>query len=317
MVTSSPIYSDDNKLVNIRPNPKEIVSFKEAGNSLEIKYSKKHSNGGTTRKISKDFYINTKTGELNEFHHQEKRMDDTKSVSRSLNQGKDIINANFTDPKKCRFLTVTYADNMTDEKKLYNDLNYFIKKLKKEFQIYKYCLAIEPQGRGAWHAHIIIGWKDKVPFFPYDKVLSLWGHGGIYITEITGDCDNLGQYLCSYLSDMPLDEAENLHMDIKQNKIKEVIADENGKKIPKRVVKGARLSMYPSGMHIFRWSRNCIKPTIIKCTNEEAEKAVDGLELLYETTRKIVDTSSGFENTTNYRAYNKKRRAVPIRRENI
>ena len=90
-----------------------LVRLKEMGNITEIMYSEKRSRGGYITKIDKDHYVDNRTGELFEFKHLENRAQDLANVAKSLAQGRDILNANITDVSRCRWVTLTYADNMT------------------------------------------------------------------------------------------------------------------------------------------------------------------------------------------------------------
>ncbi|MGW7157742.1 rolling circle replication-associated protein, partial [Streptomyces sp. NPDC054887] len=58
---------------------------------------------------------------------------------------------------------MTYKKNMTDTKKLYSDFQNFIDRLrykyKKESSI-DYLSVVEPQGRGAWHCHVLMRFND-------------------------------------------------------------------------------------------------------------------------------------------------------------
>ena len=291
---------------NIRPNARDIVKVTSCGYETLITYSTHRSHGGVTQKINKDFYVDKRNGEVKEFHHNEKRIDDTKSVARSIKNIRDTINANITDPKKCKFITLTYAGNMTDTKKVYNDFgNFYKKKLKKAYpEIDKYIAVLEPQARGAWHLHLILIFFGQAPFIDNKIIADMWGHG-FTNTRKLDNCDNIGAYLSAYLGDLPIDEAEAIGMETEYAPYKTVeMIDEQGNKIPKKVIKGGRLHFYPKGVQIMRHSNNCAKPSIRYCTNEEAEFQVAFDELTYEVTKSITDTETGFQNTTNYRSYN-------------
>lgn len=289
--------------LNIRPNPNEIVTLVQSGNITEIRYTDAHSNGGTTRRISKDEYFDVRDGIVKQIEHHEKRTDDTQSIKRSMKQARDLINANCTNPEYCLWITLTYADNMQDNTKLYNDFKYFKKKLDKVYSYDRYIIAVEPQGRGAWHIHMIAIFTEKAPFIPNDVLRKLWGHGFVSVKALD-KVDNVGAYLTSYLSDMPLED----YVGQAKGDIKEVErTDENGNKVTKKYIKGARLKMYPAGMHIFRWSRNCVKPTVTKMTAKEAEKTVHGLTPTYESTKVIESIETEFKAVINIRAYNKVR----------
>ena len=53
------------------------------------------------------------------------------SVRRTLATVRALINCNVTVPQNCRWLTFTYAENMTDEKRLSADWKKFWQKFKR------------------------------------------------------------------------------------------------------------------------------------------------------------------------------------------
>lgn len=56
------------------------------------------------------------------FNKGSSRTDDLSNVSKSLAKGRDII---VTDCERCRWLTLTYKENMRDANKLYIDFKHF------------------------------------------------------------------------------------------------------------------------------------------------------------------------------------------------
>ncbi|PBH18287.1 hypothetical protein BGV21_20980, partial [Clostridioides difficile] len=73
-------------------------------------------------------------------------------VRASLRRLRDYLNTNITDVSHCKWITLTYSENMTDTKRLYDDFVKFNKRLKyyinKEFDLtYEYIVSMEPQGR--------------------------------------------------------------------------------------------------------------------------------------------------------------------------
>lgn len=308
-VNLSQFFGKYAKPINLRPLPTEKVTVKECGNITDVTFCQKTSYGGVTKKLDKDTYIDTRDGTVKEFKHHEKRLDDIKSVMRTLKNGRDMINANVTDVSKWRMITLTYAENMTDTKKLYNDFkNFWHKEFCPSYPTAdRYINAVEPQERGAWHIHLLAGFSDVAPFLPNEHIRALWKHGFVTIRPID-NVDNVGAYLSGYLSNMPIDEAQRLNLAKNGKIINADTLDDNGKPIKKKVVKGARMHLYPAGMRIFRCSRNCIKPNIYKCTSDEADKLVKDHTLVYENTIVIEDIASGFSNIVNKRTYNKLRK---------
>lgn len=290
---------------NFRPTPDDLVKVTECGYITEILFSTHKSNGPVIRRIDKDFYVDLRNGEVKEVHHNEKRSDDMKSVARSIRDARNYINANVTDTTKCKFITLTYAENMCDTKKVFNDFkNFWNKKFKKEYPNTEYTSILEPQGRGAWHLHLIAIFNEKAPFIPNEEIAKMWGHG-FTCTRKIDNVDNIGAYLSGYLADLSFDEAEQMGINTEYVPYKTLeVEDENGNKISKKFIKGGRLPLYPAGVHIMRHSKGCVKPSIRYCRNEEAENNVIFDKMTYEVTKEINDNDTGFKNIINRRCYN-------------
>ncbi|MBQ4042873.1 MAG: hypothetical protein IJD06_02670 [Clostridia bacterium] len=296
---------------DIRPHGNEEVKVINCGNVIELQSSQFHSKGSQIRKLNADEYFDIRTGEVKNFEHQEKRLDDTKSLKRSFADARRIINANITDPAKCRFITLTYAENMRNEKKLYNDFqNFWKRKIRPTYPNTEYIIAAEPQARGAWHLHMLLLFPDEAPFIQNEQLAKMWGHGFVSVRAID-KVDNIGAYLVAYLADIPVEE----YTDIQNIRASAIVTkehiDDDGNLIPKKVVKGARLSLYPVGMHVFRWSSGIQKPQQYYTTADRAQTLVGDLQPCYEATKTITDTESGFTNIINYRQFNKKRKETP------
>ena len=99
---------------NLRPLPEDPVKVLSAGKYTEILFNSHKSHGSVIKKIDKDTYLDTRSGELKPFQHNHTRSDDLKSVSRSLRDLRNLINANVTDPSTTLFITLSYRENMQD-----------------------------------------------------------------------------------------------------------------------------------------------------------------------------------------------------------
>lgn len=298
---------------HLRPHDSELVRFKSMGNVSEIFWSSSSlCTGCDIRKLDKDHYVDLRTGEVLEFEHTESRADNLSSVRKSLQKGRDLLNTNITDVTHCRWVTLTYAENMTDTARLYKDTKKFIKKMRYKWGDFEYIIAAEPQGRGAWHNHMVMIFPNKAPFIPNADMAATWGHGYVTVKRLD-EVDNVGAYLTAYLGDMELHEAIAVNggdlRKINGHEIKEVeVQAENGEKVSKRYVKGGRLHMYPPQFHIFRWSKGIKEPEIERIGAFEAEKKVSTAMLTYENTLLLSDKESGFQSVLNYRYYNTARR---------
>lgn len=286
------------------------IRVKTTGHITELMWQSRRSYGGCIRKISKDLYEDTRSGEVFEFKHADSRADDLSAVARSLAKGRDLINTNVDDVTRCRWITLTYAENMTDPKKLYKDFENFNKRLRDQIGSYEYITAAEPQGRGAWHLHIVMIFPGKAPFIDYDTLFKAWKQGTILKVKALDNVDNVGAYLTAYLGDMELKEFEELPEKPEDftPTIKEVeFTDDHNELMKKRYVKGARLHMYPPQFHIFRWSKGIKQPAIEVMSKKRAEEKVSAATLTFERTLTLSDPGKDFESTLNYRYYNSKR----------
>lgn len=291
------------KPFHVHAMPEQMVSVLLAGNIAKVQYNARPNyKGGTTRKIDANHYCDTRSGEVKEFRHNQSRISDPKSVRKTMMRGSNIIRANCTKPSSWRFLTLTYAQNMTDHKKLYNDFKNFLKRLPSEYKPHKWISAVEPQKRGAWHLHVIFVYESEAPYLDNQRIATAWKQGFVTIQAVD-NVDDLGAYLVAYLTDVEITEATPT---LDNTKIK-TLTDEYG--LAKRYKKGARLFMYPRGMHIFRHSSNCTIPQVEYMTSSTARSMVQNMTMTYESTKIIEDTESGYSTIINTQYYNSVRRS--------
>lgn len=302
---------------NVRPTDWQMVRVKEMGNIIEVMYQEKRNNSNVIKKLNANEYIDIRTGEIKEFIHIENRAQAINDVRKSLSRLRDYINTNVTDISKCKWVTLTYKENMTDTKKLYDDFKRFNMKLRyylsKQNYKYEYIVAMEPQGRGAWHAHILMIFDCKAPYIDNNDVMaSIWGHGFTSTKDLDGSIDNLGAYLTAYLGDMELKEGIDTiglnNIFDKHGKCKyqvsEVEINEDGRNISKAFIKGLRMALYPPKFNIYRCSRGIKKPIITYDSEINAQKKISAGTLTFERTIKLTDSDSDYINHINYRYYN-------------
>lgn len=161
------------------------------------------------------------------------RGDNMRSVKESCNRFKWMVRANEHFVRL--FLTLTYAENMRDTKRLYEDFRRFFPRLRRALpDIDGYLAACEPQKRGAWHMHVLLLSRKKSLYISNKRVCSLWGKG-FTKTQRVRSVRDVGVYLTSYLSNL---------------------------KEGKHTKKGARLALYPVGFRFTRWSRSVRLPSV-------------------------------------------------------
>lgn len=233
------------------------VTERRAGKYVERRVRKIQSRGGLIRRLpfeypfgkdmpfkpyvlTKDIRVDMETGE--EFlperkdwrwcRENESRMNDPKQVRRTCENFKWLVRANERHIRL--FVTLTYAENMTDTKRLYDDYRKFVQRLRRAYPaVDGYLAAFEPQKRGAWHAHILLISRDAFLRIPNKKMRKLWRHG-FTKTQRVKKIRDIGSYLTAYLTNL---------------------------KEGKRTKKGKRLEMYPRGFHFLRASQKGVART--------------------------------------------------------
>jgi hypothetical protein len=300
------------KIDNIKVPEKANVRVKLTGNIMEVMYSEKKASGQIyIKKINGHEYVDLRTGEVFEYYTIENRSENLDSVRRSLCRLRDYINTNVVDVTKCKWVTLTYAENMTDTKRLMRDFEKFVKKARYKLGHFDYIIACEPQGRGAWHIHMLMIFPCKAPYIANKTMAEIWSHGFTTTKKLDENISNIGAYLTAYLGDFDFSDLDKLSsqelkkMQGKQIKDVEVL-EPNGMKTSKKIIKGGRLHMYPANFNMYRCSKGIKEPAIFKDFEEEVQKIVkaSSAKLTFEKTISIQDTDTGYKNTINYRYYN-------------
>lgn len=272
------------------------------GNVTEITTYQKKPGAPPIRRIDKDHYEYIPTGEVFEYEHIENRAECGQSIRRTLAHIRALVNTNVVIPRNCRWVTLTYAENMTDTERLYQDFKKFWLRFcywckSNEYGKPEYICVVEPQGRGAWHVHAFFIWDGPAPYIDNNSVMEkLWPHGWTKTKAVT-NCDNVGAYFSAYLADMPLDDFEKLSDSEQEQALQSAsvvtkdFTDEQGRTKKKRFIKGGRLHLYPANMQIIRKSRGIKKPESEEMTLEEAKKKVSSAKLTFSRSYEIVEIS--------------------------
>lgn len=260
------------------------VKLVKTGHFYEVIAYKGTSRPKVTR-INKDEYVVRESGEVREYHHNANNILNEKAFRKRLKEAMYRINANCTTAKNCLFLTVTYrlgkdedgnAIPMRDTKKLYSDLDKFIKKLKARLKEHRRIICCEPQSNGSWHAHIILVFNHRAPFIEHSVLESIWGHGFVWIEKFD-NVDNIGAYFTSIMSDT-IDDT--------------------------RKCKGGRLPLYPKNFKPIRFSRNCYQPVKRYVTYGEAKSIIGNADKTYSYAVEVKDGE--YINTVTHETYKRK-----------
>lgn len=222
------------------------------GNRLEL-----GTNIGNPRpniKLSKDEYV-TADGEIREFiHKSENRSENINSLRKTMKRLGRLIEHNFCGDSNELWITLTYAENVRDSKKVYDDYKLFMRKLRRRYGTMEYISILEPQKRGAWHIHALLKSEEHVNIFiPNSELSNIWGNGFVNVKKMR-QTDNIAAYVTAYLTDLKHDEDD----------------DVRGKDVDnKKIEKGARLYLYPAGMNFYRYSRGIKKPDEVTASKKE------------------------------------------------
>ena len=278
---------------------RQSISLKYLGNKREIVISERHSTGATIMPISKDEYVLLSSGEVRQFeNHAANRAENIRNLEKTVRTLSELINSNISpdNAECCRFITLTYRENMTDSERLYHDFRNFNKRFKRHMEqlghSYEYIVSVEAQGRGAFHLHCIFIFAKKAPYIENSLLAEMWGLGFVSVKAIDEHIDDIGKYLTAYLTDIAADDAD-FSAELAGGQVKEV--DAGGKS--KRIIKGARLKLVPAGMRIYRYSKGIRKPVVKKMAFGEAlqELSDDDYSKVGEYALEIQDVERDFK----------------------
>lgn len=109
------------------------------------------------------------------------------------NKVRRLITANFSE--KSKFITLTFAENITDMDRANREFTKFIQRMRRRYGKFKYLAVIEFQKRGAVHYHMI----SDLPYIENEKMAGIWRNGFVRINEIR-HVDNVGAYVVKYMT---------------------------------------------------------------------------------------------------------------------
>lgn len=113
------------------------------------------------------------------------------SINRTKTEIRRLANSN---PQLNKFLTLTFAENITDLKKANYIFNKFILRMNYKYPDLQYLAVIEFQKRGAVHYHLLC----NLPYVEAVKLQTVWDQGFIRINRID-NINNVGAYISKYL----------------------------------------------------------------------------------------------------------------------
>lgn len=270
-----------------------IIQVTRMGLTTEIQFMSFRNTEPRIKKISEEEYMVLETGEIKQFEKKAKtRNESISSLRKTMKYIRELVTTNIVDPRKVRWVTLTYKENVRDTKKLYDDFRKFNQRFcyyleKNEIEKPEYISVAEPQLRGAWHLHVLYIWKNHTaPFIKNSELSHIWGHGFTTIKALDKKNPDVASYLCAYLQDLAIDEEISQLLPEDLQTVKE-IPGSHGKK--KRIAKGMRMHLYPAKMNILRHSKGIKHPEKFETTYKEALNMIQGQTLKYETAYQLFN----------------------------
>lgn len=287
--------SEDN---GICIDPRDTVTVTVMNHLVEVQHMLHSNYRQHIQKIDKDRYYNIHTGEIGFYEKSVTRQDNINSLRQTFKKLRYLINNNFIGDSNELHVTLTYKENMTCRERLMKDFDVFMKRLRYEFKTVskiEYVNVVEPQGRGAWHCHLLLKFVDVENIFIQNSLLAeIWSNGFVGIKALKG-IDNIGAYLSAYLSDIDVTGEEEKLRDVE---VEVKIVDG----VPKKFIKGGRLNLYPPGMRIYRKSTGMKYPIRTKIQYKDIKKIVGSVEPHY--LHKVEIETDSFSNEISYIQYN-------------
>lgn len=283
-----------NRIEFDRWNLDRPITVQVAGNVIDLTQTERPPRAFDVKWLDADSYIDLRSGEIKQAQHSESRGDamSAANLRRTFKRMRGLINANWFGDNNELLITLTYKENMQDTKRLAHDLDVFNKRMKRTLGEIKYLTAVEPQGRGAWHAHILVKQlTSHYTYWPHEDVSRCWEHGQIIDVQRLRNCDNVGAYLSAYLTDLPAEDGQPVTDPLQLREVGSA---------PKRVIKGGRLHLYPRGMRIYRASQNLTQPEIKKIRPYSAEywALLQGSNITFKSTLELTETNQ--DNSSDY-----------------
>lgn len=179
-----------------------------AGNVVEVYHYEKAVLRGKDLQSARAGNGGKKKSEgMSEMDLENKYIED--SLSRTRKTIRRTINSNIGKwNEKEKFLTLTFREHLTDQNETNKLFTQFVNKLSysifKTRSALKYLCVVERTEMGRIHYHVLF---FNLPYKPVEEIAEIWGHGFVKINAID-DVDNLGVYVCKYMSKTAVENSE-------------------------------------------------------------------------------------------------------------
>lgn len=286
--------------------PTDFVTVTKMNHITEIQYMEKMNTRQNIKKLSSEKYLVLDTGEIKEFQHSEKRIENINSLYKTFKKLRYLINNNFKGKPNELFITLTFGKDENKWRPSCGDTVFlrkcfkvFIQAIKRKYGSVDFVRVLEPHEDGHAHYHVLLRFNDYKKIFISSKQLEdYWKMGFVKIRSLK-DVDNIGAYVSAYLTDIELNDHTALDACSGSNPAE--IIDKEGKKY----IKGGRVKYYPSGVQIYNKSKGILEPERIKMTYEKAKKIAGSGQPTFE--KNIVIEKEDFSNSIRFESYNSHR----------
>ncbi len=192
------------------------------------------------------------------------RLSSPKSLRKTRKLNKELIITNFHSPNRTMFVTFVYKNRMEDTKKVGNNINYVIRKLREKFETdtnkMKYIYVMEYDHTGSIHVHALFYWDSAYPEQAIDYLSKIWHKKGRIHHEPIRDPESIA-FIAAYLTYGLTDK------DVTANRYSIPNASDE-----KQDVKHARLSYFKPYQRFFRHSDFMKKTFKEEMTYKKAEE---------------------------------------------
>lgn len=211
------------------------------GNTLEMTNS--ISDSSPILVLPNHQYMVRRTGQIKNMQPKSvTRADDIASVKRTMRKLRRLVIANFNGGADQLWVTLTFKRNVQDPKDAYQAFTRFRLRMRRRYRVSDISV-IEPQASGNWHFHVLMKSDDGSSLtISNDQMANMWGEGFVKVKRLHNG-ENVASYLMAYLTNLDIEDTDKV----------------TGKK-SKRIIKGARLVLYPRGLRIYRASKGIQRP---------------------------------------------------------
>lgn len=303
-------------------NNHDYVRVTDMRRIIELQYMQHWNKTCPILKLNRSEYLVKSTGEIGTYNLSKTRRDNMNSMRQSFKRLSYLINANFSGANNELWITLTFKKDVYDHDEALNKFKKFIMRLryysKKRWGGYghlEFVRAIEPHEKGDWHFHMLLKYSAlKKVFIENEEFANIWKHGYVKIQR-PEKTDNIGAYFTSYLTNLEVNEEdfEGLTPEEEEKHVSELLSVPGARNIEytksnksKRVIKGGRLHLYPSGMQLYNTSRGIKMPSRKDMTRKKAIKRykIKAQNLTLRKSLLIKDLDNDFENILIIEQYN-------------